>query len=227
MNENQAALLALVAVAGVAWWALQDDPLASLDANWVNEAAEDDNAPDLLDYGNQAMGGVSGLFEGNDDMNGNLPAFLAALRRGEGTSGPNGYRTLFGGALFSSYADHPARLGWPGGKLTDAQCAGAGFGPGCVSTAAGAYQINRPTFQRVAGIIGVSDFSEASQDAIAIHLITEKGALADVLAGRIETAVNKVRRVWASLPGAGYAGQRTVSMATVLAEYEQAGGILA
>lgn len=224
MNDNGAALLALLVAAGVGWWAMQGAP--GIDANWVNEATEDDSAPDLLDYGAQAVDSVSGLIEGSNDMNGNLSAFLLALRPGEGTSGPNGYRTLFGGGLFDSYADHPANLGWRGLPLSDANCAAAGYGPGCVSTAAGAYQINKPTWNRLAPLIGAPDFSEASQDAAAIQLIREKGALADVLAGRIEAAAYKVRKVWASLPQAGY-GQRTVSMASILAKYEQAGGILA
>lgn len=225
MTENRVMLLALLVAAGVGWWAMQGAP--GIDADWVNEAAEPDNAPDLEDYGYQAVQGVTELFEGNTDMNGNLAAFLVAIRHGEGTSGPNGYRTLFGGGLFDSFADHPARLGWRGLPLSDTQCAGAGFGPGCVSTAAGAFQINKPTWNRVAPLIGAADFSEASQDAAAIQLISEKGALADVLAGRIEAAIYKVRKVWASLPGAGYAGQRTVPLGTVLAKYEQAGGILA
>ena len=37
----------------------------------------------------------------------NTAAFLKMLRRSEGTAGPNGYRTLFGGALFDGWADHP------------------------------------------------------------------------------------------------------------------------
>ena len=227
MSENAAVLVAVVVVGAAAWWALRETPDLGIDANWINEAAEPDYAPDLLDYGYQAVESATDLFTGQNDMNGNLPAFLQALRHGEGTSGPNGYRTLFGGMLFSSFADHPARLGWGGGKLSDAQCAGAGFGPGCVSTAAGAFQINKPTWNRVAPLIGATDFSEAAQDAAAIHLISEKGALADVLAGRAELAAYKVRKIWASLPGAGYAGQRTVGISTFLAQYEQAGGILA
>ena len=45
-------------------------------------------------------------------------------------------------------------------------------------------------------------------------------------AGRFDAAVAKVRKVWASLPGAGY-GQREESMARVRTAYVAAGGTLA
>lgn len=188
---------------------------------------ESDHGADVFDYGNQALDLALELFQGQEDMNNpNVAAFLRAIRLGEGTSGPNGYQTLFGGALFGSYDRHPADAGWRGVQLSDRVCALAGFGPGCVSTAAGAYQINKPTWRRIAAKIGATSFSPEWQDAAAWALIVEKGAKADVLAGRIEQAISKVRKVWASLPGAGY-GQREESLAAVLNEYQRAGGYLA
>ena len=61
---------------------------------------------------------------------------------------------------------------------------------------------------------------------MAVQLIREKGALADAMAGRVAEAADKVRQVWASLPGAGY-GQREVAMNTFLNHYTNAGGTLA
>lgn len=226
MNDTgRAALIAALIVAGAAWYVLRPD--GGIDAGWVDAAPESDYAPDFADYGNQVTEQVEGLFEGGDEMirNANLNAFLLAIRPGEGTAGQDGYRTLFGGDLFASFDAHPAQLGWPGVKLSADLCANAGFGPGCVSTAAGAYQINRPTWARLQRIIGYGDFSPARQDQAAIQLIKEKGAFADVCAGRIEQAVSKCRKVWASLPGAGY-GQREISMAGFLANYNRAGGEL-
>ena len=198
-----------------ALWYLQDD----------NEDGESANGADLEDLGNQALDIGSGYFYGVDDMTAqaNERAFLAAIRVGEGTAAGNGYSVQFGGATFASYRDHPALLGWRGGSLSDAMCRGAGFSPGCVSTAAGAFQINKPTWQRVRGKLGLSDFSPASQDAAALELIREKGALADVRAGRVAEAVGKVRKVWASLPGAGY-GQRQVALSSFINDYANAGG---
>lgn len=189
---------------------------------------EDANGVGLDDLGNQALDYGSTIFDDMDEemKNQNERAFLAGLRVGEGTAGPNGYATLFGGALFNSYADHPAVLGWGGGKLSNAMCAAAGFGPGCVSTAAGAYQINKPTWLRVKAKMGLTDFSPASQDAAALMLIAEKGASGDVQAGRVADAVRKVRKVWASLPGAGY-GQGEVSLAAFINNYANNGGSVA
>lgn len=186
---------------------------------------EGDAAPDLEDYGQQAIA-LADTYTDEVRTDMNKAAFLMALRMGEGTSGSAGYRTLMGGALFDSYAAHPALMGWRGTPLTDAMCAGAGFGPGCVSTAAGAYQINKPTWNRVNAKLGLGDFTPASQDAAAWELIREKGADADILAGRIAQAVSKVRKIWASLPGAGY-GQHEVALSAFNSVYMQAGGTIA
>jgi lysozyme len=74
---------------------------------------------------------------------------------------------------------------------------GRGLGSGCKSTAAGRYQIIKPTWLSLKSKLGLPDFSPASQDAAAIELIRQRGALADVQAGRIESAVNKCAKVWA------------------------------
>lgn len=208
------AIAAVLVVAAVAYMAYEIGPSD-------DDSGETDQAPDFLDYAYQAIN----IFE-SDEMNSNVNAFLTALRVGEGTAGQDGWRTLMGGGLFDSYADHPARLGWRGTPLSAAMCAGAGFGPGCVSTAAGAFQINKPTWNRVADKLSLPDFSPASQQEAAIELIREKGALADVAAGRVAVAVNKVRKVWASLPGAGY-GQGEVKLAAFVNHYSNAGGAVA
>ncbi|UQV43965.1 glycoside hydrolase family 104 protein [Janthinobacterium lividum] len=189
---------------------------------------ESANSADLEDLGNQALDAGSEYFSEVDEMTAqaNERAFLAAIRVGEGTSASNGYSILFGGATFGSFADHPALLGWGGVKLTDKMCANAGFGPGCVSTAAGAFQINKPTWLRVRGKLGLSDFSPESQDAAALWLIGDKGATSDVRAGRVAAAVSKVSKVWASLPGAGY-GQGEVKLAAFVNNYVNAGGAVA
>lgn len=192
------------------------------------DTGESDAAPDVSDWVNQATDAAATIFDSSaEDMsNPNIAAFLGAIRVGEGTSDGDGYRRLCGGGNFDSFGTHPALAGWRGFPLSAAQCAGAGFGPGCVSTAAGAFQINRPTWNRVAGVLGLSDFSPASQDAAAIQLIREKGALGDVMAGRVADAVAKVRKVWASLPGAGY-GQREVGLGSFQDNFLMYGGVMA
>jgi lysozyme len=191
----------------------------------VDENGESDNAPDLLDYAGQARDYIEQQMEGGDEMN--KVAFLQALRLGEGTADYMGYYRLCGGGECATLAAHPAALGWGGWRLPVQMAINAGFPNGqAVSTAAGAYQITRPTWNRVAVRLGLVDFSETSQDEAAWFLIGEKGAQADVLAGRIESAIGKLGGLWASLPGAR-GQQRQVSLAAFANEYKNSGGVWA
>lgn len=138
----------------------------------------------------------------------NVQAFLRVIRRGEGTGDEDGYRRIFGGQLFSSFADHP-RI-----KVTK---------NGYTSTAAGAYQALISTWIETKQVMGLPDFSPASQDLFALGRIAFRGALDDVLAGRLESAIRKCAKEWASLPFSPY-GQPTISMSTAAGVYAQAGG---
>lgn len=141
----------------------------------------------------------------------NVRAFLDMIAYAEGTKGrgQDGYNILFGYGTFDSYADHP-RIYVPFGQTT--------------SSAAGRYQILARTWDGVRGKLGLQDFTPASQDAAAVELIRERGALADVQAGRTTRAINKVAKVWASLPGAGY-GQPERKLSALMQAYASAGGI--
>lgn len=140
----------------------------------------------------------------------NVRAFLSMIAYAEGTANANGYRMLFGGQLFNSYADHP-RIYVPFRTTT--------------SSAAGRYQILARTWDVLKARLNLPDFSPASQDAAAIELIRERGALNDVRAGRVSAAVTKVAKVWASLPGAGY-DQPERQFSALVAAYADAGGQL-
>ena len=140
----------------------------------------------------------------------NRDAFLAMIRYSEGAN----YNTLFGGGTFSGYADHPRQY------ITKTV-----NGRPLTSSAAGAYQFLARTWDPLRARLGLPDFSPASQDAAAIELIREWGALPDVDAGRFAIAVQKVRKVWASLPGAGY-GQPERALASLQQVYENAGGVV-
>jgi lysozyme len=159
----------------------------------------------------------------------NVSAFLAMIQWAEGTARHGDpYRVLYGHAEWSgALSDHPAELGWPGVPLSAVQCQGAGLAPGCVSTAAGAYQITRTTWRSLRRRLGLEDFGPDAQDAAAIELIRERGALDLVRAGELSAAVQLVRRVWASLPGAGYAGQAMRSLAELESSFTASGGSLA
>ena len=140
-----------------------------------------------------------------------LRAFLAVIRAGEGTSDPDGYRRHYGGTLFDSFADHPCKA-ITAGRWT--------------STAAGAYQFLMGTWRECAAALALPDFSPASQDLAAVFLIRRRGALPDALAGRLDAAIAKCAKEWASLPGSPY-GQPTRTLAQAHAVYAQAGGALA
>lgn len=159
----------------------------------------------------------------------NVRAFLEAIARAEGTTQRSDpYRVCFAYRhTIRSFSDHPAILGeWKGEPLPDNQCRAAGFSPGCVSTAAGKYQITRSTWRKLKARLALPDFSPASQDAAAVELLRESGALEHAQAGRFELAVARARRIWASLPGAGYE-QPERSLAWLADQYVDAGGRLA
>jgi muramidase (phage lysozyme) len=144
----------------------------------------------------------------------NIRAFLYALRFGEGTAGPNGYRTMFGGELFNSYADHPRKA------ITKSL-----GGKPITSTAAGAYQYLSRTWDEIAKKYNLPDFTPESQDLGAVGLLIRRGAVSAILAGRIEEAVKLTNKEWASLPGSPY-GQPTVKMSGFIKNYTEAGGSL-
>lgn len=159
----------------------------------------------------------------------NIRAFLRVIQQAEGTDrAGDPYRVCFGYThTINDLSDHPAVTGeWRGERLSNSMCANAGFGPGCVSTAAGAYQIIRPTWVKVRDRLGLRSFGANEQDAAAVELIRSRGALEDVRAGRFAAAVDKCRREWASLPG-NYAKQGQRSMGQLMAWYQQNGGTTA
>ena len=159
----------------------------------------------------------------------NIGAFLRMIPEAEGTANSlDPYAVCYAYKhTIRDFSNHPAITGeWKGERLPDAMCRNAGFGPGCISSAAGAYQIIKPTWVNVAGALGLTDFSPASQDAACIELIRRRGALEDVKAGRIALAITKCRNEWASLPG-NFARQGQRSQSDLIAWYMQNGGITA
>lgn len=94
------------------------------------------------------------------------------------------------------------------------------------STAAGRYQILERYFDAYRVQLNLPDFGPASQDAIAVQLIRECRALADIEAGRFDAAIRKCASRWASLPGAGYQ-QHENRLDDLRTAYVAAGGSLA
>jgi muramidase (phage lysozyme) len=133
-----------------------------------------------------------------------VDAFLYAIRASEHTAATiaNGteYSTFYGGKRFVDMSNHPSLTGEiPGVPLPASVCIAAGFGPGCVSTAAGAYQINLPTWQQFGA--GLPDFTPESQDAAARRILDYDGVTPLLLQGEIAQAIYAAAGRWASLPG--------------------------
>jgi muramidase (phage lysozyme) len=169
---------------------------------------------DAVTMGIFSLGAMSRV-TADDVANPNVRALLAVIRRGEGTAGPDGYRTLFGGGLFESFAGHPRKsITRKLGSKT------------ITSTAAGAYQFLASTWDETAARMKLRDFTPASQDRAAVGRIAARGALDDARAGRLDAALSKVAREWASMPGSPY-GQPVISVQTARAAFVGAGGVLA
>lgn len=155
-------------------------------------------------------------------LNSNVLAFLAMLRHSEGSDkAPDPYRVVFGfGHTIVDLSDHPASTGeWMGVSI-------AFLGPqymGKISTAAGAYQITRPTWRPLKMLLALPDFTGPSQDAAAVELIHQKGALGLVMNGQVADAINLCHPIWASLPGST-ANQPITSFADLMTAYHSAGG---
>lgn len=209
MDNDQAGIFLLIVAVAAAVYFLGNSSSASTDGSGDTDVSGGD------------LGGAFGDLDNLMDTpnSGNRAAFLAMIGQSEvgqalinETDG--GYNVLVGSTAsnpmtFDDYSTHPDILN----RAMD-------------STAAGLYQINYPTFQTVSRQTGLTDFSPSTQDAMAIQLITNKGALSDVDAGDFASAVSKCSAVWASLPGNTY-GQPTNALAKLQTWFENAGGVIA
>ena len=155
------------------------------------------------------------MIDGQDALaNANVQAFLSMIRRFESNGD---YNVLYGGDHFVSYAQHPqVRVPFFNPKTQKND----------YSTAAGAYQINWPTWNTILRHAGNGDFSPASQDAAAVWLLKLNGALPDIMDGDFNSAIRKASATWASLPFTD-SKQAHVSMQMATLAYTNAGGQIA
>lgn len=148
----------------------------------------------------------------------NVAAFLKAIAAAEGGGYDFKYGALRGRRndrwRFSDMSTHP--------------------GPGIdgKSTAAGMYQITRPTWRHHGGKLGLKDFSPRTQDLIAVEILRSLGVIDSIKAGEIAAVMPRVARTWAALPtgpgeGNHYPHQRHVSFEHFVSRYLEAGGTLA
>lgn len=138
----------------------------------------------------------------------NARGFLDMTSYSEGTlgrGGNNGYGMIVGDAhgskFIDDYSHHPHVM--------------VTVRPGLNSTAAGRYQFLGRTWDSLQSKMNLPDFGAASQDAGALQLAKDSGAMNDILSGNFQGAIHKSRGIWASFPGAGY-GQGEQNMATLV-----------
>lgn len=91
------------------------------------------------------------------------------------------YAVLNGNGKFSGYDRHP-QIDTDAGK------------------AAGAYQFKPKTWARAAAGLGVTDFSPASQDRVAVHWLRETGAMDRLMKGDLEGAILATGKQWDTFP---------------------------
>jgi len=157
-------------------------------------------------------------------MNVNRAAFLDMIGVSEGTSTSHltqshGYDVIVTGIdgpeIFTDYSAHPFVHRPP--KIVNRN--------GLKSTASGKFQILISNWAYYGALLNLPDFFPESQDAIAVQLIKERGALPLIEAGSLLQAIGRCSNIWASLPGNGY-GQATRSVAFLSAAYIAAGGVI-
>jgi muramidase (phage lysozyme) len=155
-----------------------------------------------------------------------VSALLFAIRSSENKSAwltdEQKYGMFYGNVPFFDFSEHPILSGeLTPTKLPDYLCRAAGYSAGCVTTAAGAYQITAPTwkeFRAASKGYFLHDFSRESQDECARRILEATGALALLAAGNVPAAITRASSRWASLPGST-AKQNPLEMDAVMAFY--------
>jgi muramidase (phage lysozyme) len=138
-------------------------------------------------------------------------ALLNVVAYAEGTpkfGTENGYNVMFTGRTFSGYQDHPRRIMVSGGYRSDA---------------AGRYQFLSSTWDGVKRAKSLSNFEPKNQDIGGLSLMEEKGLSNHALKmsrSEFRTAIAKIGKVWASLPGSPY-GQPIKSLDELWGVYEK------
>jgi muramidase (phage lysozyme) len=120
-------------------------------------------------------------------------SLLATIRFAEGTAGPKGYNTFFGGGTFDDFSRHPDVV-----KKT----------PGYESAAAGAGQFLPKTWAGVQKALGSKSFSPEEQDRGMAYLAYQRKA--DPSGGFTPQLAANLAPEWASFPtlsGKSYYGQ--------------------
>jgi muramidase (phage lysozyme) len=172
------------------------------------------------------------MIDTNDALNNpNVIAFLAMIRQFESAGR---YDIVYGSHQFSDYSKHPnLRVPFYNPRSSNTSLSistlktlafPAKSGDNDFSTAAGAYQINTPTYKSLMLLPNMPrDFSPPSQDILAVALLKARGALVHITEGRFNDAIKVASKTWASLPySTDLQNPKTIAAATTA--YIGAGG---
>jgi len=114
-------------------------------------------------------------------------AFLDMIQASEGGA----FDRTFGNEQFTDFSKHPNKSV----AFTDKN------GRQSYSTAAGAYQILKPTWDDISGRINAKDFSERNQRRAALALAFQKpGMYQAIMQGDLNKIVDGANSIWTSLP---------------------------
>lgn len=126
-----------------------------------------------------------------DANNPNVRKFLDMIQKAEGSKG---YDYGFGNVKLTNLDDHPRKSS----SFTQTD------GKKNTTNAAGKYQFMEKTWDGVKNKLNLTDFGPQSQDAAAVELLRQRGALDAVKSGDWPTAIAKTGAEWASLPTSPY-----------------------
>ena len=136
---------------------------------------------------------------GTQGMSDGWSRWSKLIRTGEGTSGENGYNTMFTGSKFSDTSKHPRQINRSGDLASDA---------------AGAYQFLSTTWDGAKNALGLTDFSPASQEKAGKYLAQQRGLDTDTVFTDKQSFLKELDKIapeWASMPtlstGTSYYGQ--------------------
>jgi muramidase (phage lysozyme) len=111
-----------------------------------------------------------------------------------------------GPSIFTDYSDHPQIEVEVNHK-------------GLKSSAAGRYQIESKEWNIYKVRLSLPDFSPLSQDLYCLEQLKERHAVALILSGNVQTAIEACSNIWASFPGNNY-GQGGRSMSDLVKYYD-------
>ncbi len=139
----------------------------------------------------------------------NVQAFMRVVRQGETDQTDRAYAMVNGAPDVRDFSDHPYR----------------GLSTLHGGHASGAYQAIPSTWEDFVTACGPHDFSKESQDLFCVWCIYRRGAIEDVIQGRLDTAIAKCRQEWTSLPGASENNPHW-NLAAARALFEKYGGVI-